>query len=262
MRRLLYVVLVAAMLVIPATAFAGEPDHLVVPPIPDGWWLLGELWWTPDYGNPAFDVWAPYERVDAYMWRPSTCDVWDYDLGICLCADYDFVADVCVNATAMWPLIQGTIMGDWWMTLPESDYRRMSYAEDYWYADMFGGYYAEFMLPRDEVWYPCSFPLKWKCNFLLPSWEIEYHSPAVMAYECWFEGLNLVCLDWPWAVFPGSGCPKPNDESANAIQDPGNPCDTIAPAVIDIGNFENTFPYGFQYELEIAGMFWKYSDIP
>ncbi len=22
-----------------------------------------------------------------------------------------------------------------------------------------------FMLPRDEVWFPCSFPLKWKCNY-------------------------------------------------------------------------------------------------
>jgi hypothetical protein len=235
MRRLLYAVLVAAMLVIPATAFADEPDALVVPPIPDGWWILGELWDTPDYGNPGFDVWAPFERVDAYMWSPSTL--------------------------AGWPLTQAPIMGDWWLPIGASDYRRMSYAEDYWYADMFGGYYAEFMLPRDEVWYPCSFPLKWKCNFITPT-GVEYHSPAVMAYECWFEGLNLVCLTWPWSITPGSQCRKPEDNDANAIQDPGNPCDTIAPVVIDIGNFENTFPYGFEYELEIDGMFWKLSDIP
>jgi len=143
MRRLLYFVAIVAMLAIPAsTAFADAPDAQVEQ-IPDGWWLLGELWWTPDYGDTAFDVWAPFERVDAYMWRPST-------LG-------------------GWPLTQAPIMGTWWATLPGSDYRRMSYAEDYFYADMFGGYYAEFMLPRDEVWFPCSFPLKWKCNFATPT---------------------------------------------------------------------------------------------
>ena len=166
MRRLLYAVIIVAMLAIPAgSAFADAPK---MEQIPDGWWLLGELWWTPDYGDPAFDVWAPYERVDAYMWQPSTL--------------------------AGWPLTQAPIMGTWWLGIGESDYRRMSYAEDYFYADMFGGYYAEFMLPRDEVWFPCSFPLKWKCNFATP-FGIEYHSPAAMAYECWFEGLNLVCLD-------------------------------------------------------------------
>lgn len=213
MRRLLYAVIIVAMLAIPAgSAFADAPK---MEQIPDGWWLLGELWWTPDYGDPAFDVWAPYERVDAYMWQPST-------LG------------------GVWPLTQAPIMGTWWAEIGASDYRRMSYAEDYFYADMFGGYYAEFMLPRDEVWFPCSFPLKWKCNFATPT-GIEYHSPAAMAYECWWEGLNLVCLDWPWAVAP---------------------YDTIAPVVIDIANFENMFPYGFEYELEIAGMFWKLSDIP
>jgi hypothetical protein len=237
MRRVLYFVLIVAMLAIPAsTAFAGEKEQ-----IPDGWWLLGELWWTPDYGDIAFDVWAPFERVDAYMWRPPTCDVWDYDFGYCVCADYDFVAETCVNQfLSVWPLTQAPIMGTWWMSQPGSDYRRMSYAEDYFLADMFGGYYAEFMLPRDEVWFPCSFPLKWKCNFITPT-GIEYHSPAAMAYECWMEGLNLVCLDWPWAVAP---------------------YDTIAPVVIDIFNSENMFPYGFEYELEIAGMFWKLSDIP
>jgi len=238
MRRLLYAVMVVAMLAIPASAaFADAPK---TDQIPDGWWLLGELWWTPDYGDPAFDVWAPFERVDAFMWRPPTCDWYDFDLGYCICADYDFVLDVCVNEFEMWPLTQAPIMGTWWMDLPGSDYRRMSYAEDYFYADMFGGYYAEFMLPRDEVWFPCSFPLKWKCNFLTPT-GIEYHSPAAMAYECWWEGLNLVCLDWPWAVAP---------------------YDTISPVVFDIFNSENLFPYGFEYELEIAGMFWKLSDIP
>jgi hypothetical protein len=210
------------MLVIPAgTAFAKEKPEQ----IPDGWWILGELWDTPDYGNPAFDVWAPFERVDAYLQRPSTL--------------------------AGWPLTQAPINGTWWATLDASMERRMSYAEDYFYADQFGGYFAEFMLPRDEVWYPCSFPLKWKCNFSTAN-GVEYHSPAVMAYECWMEGLNLVCLAWPWRV----------DLAVNACGQEGQPCDTISPLNVNIYNTYNMFPYGFQYELEIDGMFWKLSDIP
>jgi hypothetical protein len=50
-----------------------------------------------------------------------------------------------------------------------------------------------------------------------------------------------VCLDWPWAVAP---------------------YDTISPVVIDIFNSENPFPWGYEFELEIAGYFWKFSDIP
>jgi hypothetical protein len=251
MRRLLYVLIVVAMLVIPAsTAFAKEPPQ--ADQISDGWWILGELWNTPDYGDPMFDVWAPFERVDAFLQRPSTCDIWNEDLGICECPAYDFVNDVCLVGFKLWPLeSQAPINGTWWADLPASQERRMSYAEDYFFADIFGGYYAEFMLPRDEVWYPCSFPLKWKCNFITPT-GVEFHSPAVMAYECWMEGLNQVCLAWPWRV----------DSSVNVCGQLGMPCDTISPLNINIYNSENIFPYGFQYQLEIDGMFWKVTDIP
>jgi hypothetical protein len=214
MKRVLYTLLLIAMLAVPmGTVFAEEPQ--VVEQIPDGWWLLGELWWTPD-ALAATPLWGPFERVDAYMHRPSTL------LG--------------------WPLTQAPIMGTYWMEIGASQQRRMSYAEDYFYANMFGGYYAEFMLPRDEVWFPCDWPLQWQCNYVIDPFTIEYHSPAAMAYECvMVDPFNMLCLDWPWAVAP---------------------YDTISPVTIDIFNTEAPFPWGVQYELEIAGMFWKFSDIP
>jgi hypothetical protein len=215
MRRVLYALIVVVMLVIPAgSAFAAAPAN-VGQPIHDGWWILGEIWWTPDFVA-SDPVWMPGERVDAYMTRPSTL------LG--------------------WPLTQAPIMGTWWMTLPASEQRRMSYAEDWLYANVWGGYYAEFMLPRDEVWFPCSYPLKWKCNYEVAPGVIEYHSPAVMAYECaWLNPYDFVCLDWPWPVAP---------------------YDTISPVVIDIFNSEAPYPWGYEFQLEIAGYFWKFSDIP
>jgi hypothetical protein len=213
MKRVLYTLILIAMLAVPGTALAEKPQ--VVEQIQDGWWLLGEIWWTPD-ALATSALWGPFERVDAYMTRPSTM------LG--------------------WPLTQAPIMGTWWLTMGPSEQRRMSYAEDYFYANWWGGYYAEFMLPRDEVWFPCDWPLQWQCNYLVDPFTIEYHSPAAMAYECQFiDPFNLICLDWPWAVAP---------------------YDTISPVVIDIFNTEAPFPWGVQYELEIAGMFWKFSDIP
>jgi hypothetical protein len=222
MKRVLYTLVVIAMLAVPTVALADEPQ--VVEQIPDGWWLLGELWWTPD-ALAATNLWNPFEPVDAYMTRPSTFDVDDEG-----------------NVIVVWPLTQAPIMGDWWLGMGASEQRRMSYAEDYFFANMFGGYYAEFMLPRDEVWFPCDWPLQWQCNFVVDPFTIEYHSPAAMAYECiQTDPWNLLCLDWPWAVAP---------------------YDTISPVVIDIFNTQAPYPWGVQYELEIAGMFWKFSDIP
>jgi len=214
MKRVLYILVLVAMLAVPfGTALADEPQ--VVEQIPDGWWVLGELWTTPD-ALAATPLWSPFEPVDAYMTRPSTL--------------------------AGWPLTQAPILGTWWLTMPASEQRRMSYAEDYFFANWFGGYYAEFMLPRDEVWFPCDWPLQWQCNYLVDPFTIEYHSPAVMVYECLpTDPFNVICLDWPWAV---------------------DPHDTISPVVIDIFNTQAQYPWGVEYELEIAGMFWKFSDIP
>jgi hypothetical protein len=231
MRRFVFAVVLVAMLALPVSGvFAAEPQ--VIEQIPDGWWLLGEIWWTPDWvGDPGsfgFLPWTPGERVDSFMTRPSTM------LG--------------------WPLTQAPITGDWWWTGPASVQRRMSYefsGDDYKFANEWGGYYAQWLLPRDEVWFPCDYPLQWRCNTELAPGVWEYHSPAWMAYECIIEGPYLICLDWPWVdIDPVTG------------MNMAAPYDTISPVVVDIFNPDSPFPYGYQFELEIAGYFWKFSDIP
>jgi hypothetical protein len=236
MRRILYAAILLAVLLIPAANVSAEPDQVCDYEGAnwDGWWLLGEIWWTPDWlGDPEWwDVdcwnWAPGERVDTWMTRPAAW--WP----------------------GGWPLDQPPIMGGWWMDAPESDQRRMSYefsGDDYKFANMWGGYYAQFMLPRDEVWFPCSYPYKWQCNYHPAPYTYEFHSPAVMAYECYYAFPNWICLDWPWFY----------DDGFNLWQEA--PYDTISPAVIDIFNTESPWPYGYHFELEIAGYFWKWSDL-
>jgi hypothetical protein len=237
MRRVLFaVVMVAALLVPASSAFAQDGICPYDGPQADGWWLLGEIWWTPDWlaaptdpllgGDPDCWSWFPGERVDGYMTRLSTI--------------------------GGWPLLQAPIMGDWWVTLPASEQRRMTYEfeGDMWkYANDWGGYYAQFMLPRDEVWFPCSYPYKWKCNYQVNINTFEFHSPAAMAYECVLQGLALVCLDWPWYF----------DDGVTVTQ--AAPYDTISPVVIDIWNPDVPFPFGYEFELEIAGYFWKWTDL-
>jgi hypothetical protein len=216
-----------AMLAVPLTsAFAAEPA--AVEQIPDGQWLLGEIWWTPAYVATDM-IWLPGERIDSYMFRPATCLV-------------DVDGD-CIAGTAFWPFAWGPVGGPggaWWAMVPAGEQRRMSFAEDWKFANEWGGYYAEFLLPRDEAWFPCSYPLKWKCNFELGPGVFEFHSPAYVEYEgMWVDPFTYVELIWPWVEVE----------------------DTVHPVVIDIGNFESQFPYGYEFELEIAGYFWYFSDI-
>jgi len=199
MKRMLFATLVLVLLFgSVSSAFAAEPQQVL--PV-----VLGDVIFI----NAAFG--APGIRVDAYLFRPSTL--------------------------AGWPFVGGPVNGTYFMPIGESEMRRQSYPA-YQFTDDFGFYFAEFMLPRDEVWYPCSFPLKWKCNYEVAPGVIEYHSPAMMVFECReVAPMVLECLNWPWA---------------------GNPMDTVAPlevSVIDEFGFAYTFP------LEVLGMFWKFSDI-
>jgi hypothetical protein len=201
MRRVLYVTLLLAILLGSfSTAFAQEPQR-IEQPAPA---LLGEVWWfLGDFGLPGI-------RVDAYMYRPST------ELG--------------------WPWAGGPDWGTWWWTGPESDQRRQSWPS-YQYTDEFGWYYAEFMLPRDEVWFPCSFPLKWKCNYVVGPELVEYHSPYAMAYECrLIDGVIIECLDWPWAM---------------------DPMDTVSPLEVYL---IDEYGFGYIFPFEVLGMYWKFSD--
>jgi len=207
MRRVLFATIVLVMLLGSfSSAFAAEPQRIeqVTPA------LLGEVWWF------YFDFTIPYIRVDAYMYRPSTL--------------------------AGWPFAGGPDYGTWWWTGPDSEMRRQSWPS-YQYTDDYGYYYAEFMFPRDEVWFPCSYPLKWKCNYMVdpgtpttpPTYE--YHSPYAMAYECVLEGMVLYCLDWPWTPAP---------------------YDTVSPVEVYL---IDEFGFGYIIPFEILGYYWKFSDI-
>lgn len=216
MRRVLYVTLLLAILLGSfGTAVAQEPQRVeqVTPA------LLGEVWWF------YFDFGIPGIRVDAYMYRPATCDNWNAILG------------ECVPGWESWPFVGGPAYGTWWWAGPDSDMRRQSWPS-YQYTDIWGFYYAEFMFPRDEVWFPCDFPLQWKCNYVVdPFGTIEWHSPAAMAYECRFVNPFLLeCLDWPWAVAP---------------------YDTVSPLEVYL---IDEFGFGYIIPFEVLGMYWKFSD--
>jgi hypothetical protein len=226
-----YVLIVLAMLVVPASGvFATEPQ--AVEQIPGGDWYLGEL--VPI----LTDGWAPFERVDAWLTRPAAT----YPDG--------------------WPLVtQPPIVGPtgnwWWWTGPASEQRRWSFAETegtpFETSDMFGIWGAVLMLPRDEVWYPCSFPLKWKCNYYVNG-EYFLHSPQTLNFApsfCDENGQNcfpfpVALRYWPWMDLFGAAA---------------DPKDTISPLWIDIQNY-GAPPMGYQFEVVITGYDWKWSDIP
>jgi hypothetical protein len=240
MRRVLYVSVVLAMLLgTVGVAWAEEPEQ---GPIIVGDYdadLLGDVW-TYYYGG-----FFPGERVDVYLYRPATA-YWN--------------AGTQAWEAQGWPLAEGPYWGTWWwgsdadaavnmyMPAPEepeyyqyndSAYRRMNLTNEdavFLYADTFGWYYAEFMHSRDEVWYPCSFPLKWKCNYWADASTYVYHSPAVMAYEC----IGPLCLDWPWTA----------------------PYDTVGP--LEAHTFGELYWYGSPWYIEpyeVLGYYWKFEDL-
>ena len=202
MKRTLFVAIVLVMLFSSVSSvFAAEPQR-VEQTTPA---LLGEVWWF------YFDFGSPGLRVDAYLYRPSTLGGWPWAIG----PDY----------------------GTWWWTGPDSEMRRQSWPS-YQYTDEWGYYYAEFMLPRDEAWFPCSFPLKWKCNYDTgPDEAIVFHSPAAMAYECrQVAPLVVECLQWPWVA---------------------DPMDTVSPLEVWL---IDQFGFAYVIPFEVQGMYWKFSD--
>jgi hypothetical protein len=213
MKRVLFVTIALLMLLGSfSTAFAGELQRVNQEATPA---LLGEVWWF------YFDFGLAGLRVDAYLYRPAT-EIWD---------------PVNLEWDAYWPFAGGPLYGTWWWMGPESEQRRQSWPA-YQYTDVWGFYYAEFMFPRENTWYPCGFPLQWQCNYVVdPFGTIEWHSPAAMAYECrWVSPTIIECLNWPWVV---------------------DPMDTVAPMEVYL---IDEFGSGYIIPFEVLGMFWKFSD--
>lgn len=201
MKRVLFAAVVLVILLGSfSSAFAAEPDQA-------GAVLLGDIgiFWV-DFGLPGINV-------DAYLYRPST-------LG-------------------GWPWLGGPLYGSWWWEGSASEQRRQSWPA-YQMTDEWGFYYAEFMFPRDEVWYPCGFPLQWKCNYEVDAFgTVEWHSPAGMLYQCRTTNPSgpPECLQWPWPVEPE---------------------DTVSPLQVWL---IDEYDYGVIFDFEVLGMYWKFTDI-
>jgi len=188
---------------------------------------LGDIWpyyaWTGE----------PGAAVDIKLYRPST--------------------------EAGWPLPEGPYAGTGFAVIGDSEWRRQSYPA-YQFADELGYYFAEFMFPRDEAWYPCGYPYRWKCNFPHPEeGYVEFHSPVAQRLVdpntgeilfSWFEGFLL----WPYF---DSIYYEATDDFAGAWA-LANPMDTVAPLWAGIFVDDvliHTEPY------EVLGYFWKISDL-
>jgi hypothetical protein len=223
MKRVLYAVLILAMLAVPvSTAFADVPEVGDQVAYPFGPNFLGELVLVLAGG------FTPFERVDAWLTRPATEDAF---------------------GNPVWPLTTyappvGPKGNLWWWPGDASEQRRWSFAETegtvFERADFFGQWAAILMLPRDEVWYPCSFPFKWKCNYSpAPGVEV-FHSPQRVVYD---PGFGLLSF-WPWLVFDLAADPQ----------------DTVSPLWMDVMNYD--FPrVGVQWETVVDGYYWTPEDI-
>lgn len=213
MRRVLYVMIALVMVASMATtAFADEPRQ--EEPL-----YLGELILV------VADGFAAGERVDAWLYRPSTLAGWPF----------------------MWAPPTGPTGNAWWPALGASEQRRWSFAETegtpFEVADVFGIWGAVLMLPRDEVWYPCSFPLKWNCNFQVAPGVWELHSPQLVNYINFPDVLEY----WPWIDIFGADA---------------DPMDTVSPLEIYVLNYDPFDTYGWIFETAVVGYDWKWSDIP
>jgi hypothetical protein len=216
MRRVLFAFVVLALLAVPASAIAVEPEQEIAA----GEVYLGELILISVGGYEAG------EPVDAYLYRPSTLAGWPL--------------------TNQAPILNADGVASW-LIAPASEQRRWSYAETAGtpvaVADEFGIWGAILMIPRDEVWFPCSFPLKWQCNFLVDEendlWEV--HSPQRVNYIGFPVGMDY----WPWTEIFGAA---------------GDPADVISPLEVDVFNY-GPIVHGPQFEAVVTGYDWKWSDI-
>jgi hypothetical protein len=254
MKRLFTVfTVVFVMLLVASSAFAGAPPqkpagmesqgYTAYAPAWDPWefdpaaTILGSVWDFEFWLTDPYGFLAPYHPVDIYLWQPSTL--------------------------SGWPLT-GIGPTGWYVPIGESELRRQSWPA-YQGTDMFGYYYSEFMLPRDEAWYPCSFPCKWKCNFWDPIAGTEiYHSPMASVYV-YRPGVGsnewsylYYPLYWPFKFDGWWWYGDPYDVTPSTV----DPQDTVAPLTAwaveaSYGSFiENAY-----WEFEVLGYFWSTRDL-
>jgi hypothetical protein len=212
MKRLLIATLALVLLLTTfGTAFAQDSIDVV----------LGEVW---TFGS---GPWFPFQRVDTYMYRPST--------------------------EAGWPHDSLPFAGAVWAVYPEGQMNRQSWPA--WaFANELGLYYAEFMLPRDEAYFPCGYPYKWQCNSYMIDPANPFGPPIREYHSPWWQADFEAGLAWPyvdWIVLDET------DGDFEAAWLYANPQDTIHPvSVIQTDGIDE-----FEFELQVLGYFWKVSDL-
>jgi hypothetical protein len=211
--------------------------------------LLGSVQEFAFYLVDPYAALAPFHQVDIWLQRPPTING---------------AGDV------VWPFGDSTDprqFGGWFMATGESEMRRQSWPT-YATTNELGYYYAKFMLPRENTWYPCGYPCNWQCDFVDPiGGGTEYHSPyaIVPVYRIpldnpdaiywplsyplyWPNGDNRQDTFAPLVAFPTEG--------ANA--DMMAFCDWVGP---DPGDFDcSQYPYAF-WAFGITGYYWKTTDL-
>lgn len=219
---------------------------------------------------------ATFWPVDVYLWRPPT---------ILECEDGEYKYwSLVMNPQKVdsgWPApydFPSWFAGAW--DNPDGP-RRQSWPA-YQETDIFGFYYAKFMLPRDEVWFPCGYPCKWQCNGYNP-WTDTYtwHSPWLTAYSYppavpftpeWYYPL-MYPMYWPYKwdalygwvgdMFDAESSPWWYMSTFTDPQDTTHPltiwlAEGVFDTYIDTWDAAGTPPWA---EVEVTGYTWKTSDL-
>jgi hypothetical protein len=262
MRRKLFVVAVLALLVtlVPSAAFAAKPpaveginatEATITEPGMD--LLLGDvLYFFLVTFDPVTGDYLYNWPVGIYLYRPDTYGgyTWTFPANFFDATDwiaYDFESPV---RRQTWP----------------------TYAR----SDSHANYYAKMMVPRDEAWFPCSYPCKWKCNVFDPySGWVEFHSPKALGFTYPYGAdsayyMTHYPLFWPWDIMW-------NDPYMGFVNYYGpypwydwywydytvldaSPFDTVHPlwiyAVDDVGKW-----IMYSWENKVWGYWWRPSDL-
>lgn len=139
-------------------------------------------------------------------------------------------------------------------------------------TDGFGYFYSFFMVPRDEAWYPCSYPCKWKCNYFDPLQGLytEMHSPAAMVFQYNAPNFDTAYwwmthypLFWPWDMLwvdTYLGYVNPYYIPYDWTVVDASPFDTVHPMELWIVE-EVGYYASYIFENKVWGYTWKNTDL-
>lgn len=262
MNRKLYAFLALAVLIalVPASAIADSPqapapvktDATIIQPGFD--LLLGDyLLFGLPIQDPVTGFYLLNWPVGGYLYRPATPGV----------------PGAAADQYAWWFPGNFADPTQWIAGTGDSQVRRQTGVGT---TDALGYFYGFFMVPRDEVWYPCSYPCKWKCNvYSIPLGEyVEMHSPAAITFQYNAPTLDQAIwwmshepLFWPWDMFwvdPFLGYVNPYYIPYDWTVIDASPFDTVHPLELWIVE-EVSYYAAYLFENKVWGYTWKNTDL-